>query len=252
MGGTNLLDRRKHSLTVSAVVLLCALSAVAQSAANEPQMTVDQIILRLAERNRERAANLKSYTGKRTYHLEYHGFPGGKEAEMLVTAAYNAPASKQFTVVSESGSKIILNRVFRRLLEGEQEALDPTNQRETAMTSDNYEFTLLRRESENHRDCYVMQVEPKRKNKFLIRGLVWVDAEDFAVTRIEAEPAKNPSFWISKTEIKHRYDKVGEFWLPVQNVSRTKVRLGGTATLTIEYDDYNVSGPLVSTIREIR
>jgi hypothetical protein len=88
---------------------------------------------------------------------------------------------------------------------------------------------------------FVLQAEPRRKNKFLFRGLVWVDAGDYAVARIDGEPAKNPSFWISKTTIYHRYLKVGDFWLPAQNVSRTEVLLGGTATLSIEYQDYTVS-----------
>ncbi len=39
------------------------------------------------------------------------------------------------------------------------------------------------------------RVEPQTNNKLLFRGRIWVDAEDFAVVRIEAVPAKNPSFW---------------------------------------------------------
>jgi hypothetical protein len=57
------------------------------------------------------------------------------------------------------------------------------------------------------------------------RGDIWVDATDFAVTKIEAEPAKRPSIWISKTVVHHTYRKLGEFWLPAQNESNTDVRL---------------------------
>jgi hypothetical protein len=67
-----------------------------------------------------------------------------------------------------------------------------------------------------------------------------VDAHDFAVTRIEAEPARNPSFWIKKTDIRHVYEKIGEFWLPEQNYTVTTVRLGGKAILTIDYQDYRI------------
>jgi outer membrane lipoprotein-sorting protein len=224
-------------------VLLLILVAVATTAQQPaaPQFTTDQIVSKLTERNRERAANLKGYTGNRTYRLEYHGFPGSKSAEMIVEARYIAPSEKQFRIVSESGSKLILNRVFHRLLTSEQEALDPENQRETAITTDNYNFKLEREEQDNDRRNFVLHVEPKRKNKFLFRGLIWVDAHDFAVSRIEAEPAKNPSFWISKTSVQHRYMKVGDFWLPAQNISKTDVRLGGDATLTIDYRDYVIS-----------
>ena len=62
-------------------------------------------------------------------------------------------------------------------------------------------------------------------NKYLYRKN-WVDAADFAISQIEAEPAKNPSFWIKKTEIHHRYGKLGEFWLPLRNWNRDQDAAG--------------------------
>jgi hypothetical protein len=69
-----------------------------------------------------------------------------------------------------------------------------------------------------------------------------VDDRDFAVCRIEAEPAKNPSMWITKTEIHHDYQKFEDFWLPVKNESVSNLRLGGHATLTITYQNYEING----------
>lgn len=227
------INRKCNCLLIAIVMLLPSLSFSAD--------TAEQIITKLAEHNRQRADALKGYTSKRTYQLHYRGFPGSKDAEMVVEAHYRAPSTKEFKIISESGSKVVINKVFHRLLTSEQEALNQDNQRETAMTTDNYDFKLEREEDENQRHYFVLHVEPKRKNKFLFRGLVWIDATDFAVARIEAQPAKNPSFWISKTEIQHRYVKIGEFWLPQQNISKTSVRLGGVATLTIDYGQYEVS-----------
>jgi hypothetical protein len=85
---------------------------------------------------------------------------------------------------------------------------------------------------------YVLEVDPKSKSKFNYRGKVWVDATDFAVTKIDAEPAQNPSFWTKKSEIHHEYMKVQDFWLPRRNESISYIRLGGRATLTIDYTDY--------------
>jgi hypothetical protein len=68
-----------------------------------------------------------------------------------------------------------------------------------------------------------------------------VDAEDFAVVRIEAAPAKNPSFWTKETKIEQVYGKVGNFWLPVSNRSSSEVRLGGHASFTIDYQDYRIT-----------
>jgi hypothetical protein len=58
---------------------------------------------------------------------------------------------------------------------------------------------------------------------------------------LEAEPAKNPSFWTKNSEIEQVYMKVSGFWLPVRNHSITEIRLGGTAELTIHYSNYRIT-----------
>ena len=68
-----------------------------------------------------------------------------------------------------------------------------------------------------------------------------MDAEDFAVTRIEAAPAKNPSFWTKETKIEQVYTKVGDFWLPASNRSTSAIRLGGQANFTIDYQNYLIT-----------
>jgi hypothetical protein len=84
----------------------------------------------------------------------------------------------------------------------------------------------------------VLEISPKTKNKFLIRGRIWVDAEDFAITRIEGSPAKNPSFWINSVQVLHRYERVGRFWLPVVNDSRAQAKIFGRTDVAIEYFGY--------------
>ena len=98
-------------------------------------------------------------------------------------------------------------------------------------------------ESNPSGSMYVLTVEPKTKSKFLFRGRVRVDADDFAVVRLEAEPAKNPSFWTKNSEIEQLYVKVGDFWLPERNHSISSIRLGGRAELTIEYQNYRITAP---------
>jgi hypothetical protein len=72
------------------------------------------------------------------------------------------------------------------------------------------------------------------------------------VTRIEAEPAENLSFWTKKSEIHCEYKKVRAFWLPARNESVSHIRLGGRATLTIEYKDYQVTdAPLPGGARTV-
>ncbi len=102
-------------------------------------------------------------------------------------------------------------------------------------------FELLGYEPSGTGGQYVFRVSPKFNSKYVYRGKLWVDGTDFAVTRIEAEPAQNPSFWTKKSEIHHEYEKVDGFWVPARNESVSYIRLGGRATLTIEYKDYRLA-----------
>jgi outer membrane lipoprotein-sorting protein len=217
------------------------LPATAQSQTVRAPLSTEQVVQNLVRMNALRAQELRSYQGKRIYRLDYHGFPGTRNAEMVVDVKYQSPGTKEFIIQSETGSKLIIDRVFKKLLQSEKEALEAENLRRTALNEANYVFTLLEYEITSAGSRYVLSVEPRRKDKFLYSGRIWVDAEDFAVVRIEAEPAKNPSFWTKNTKIEHRYVKVNDFWLPAQNHSLTSVRLGGRADLTIDYQDYQVT-----------
>jgi hypothetical protein len=87
----------------------------------------------------------------------------------------------------------------------------------------------------------VLDARPQSNNKFLFRGRIWVDAKDFAIIRVEGEPAVNPSWRTEKTDFQRHYRKIGDFWLPESNESKTKVRVFGTAVLTIDYRDYQIT-----------
>jgi hypothetical protein len=233
---------------LQSVLLLLALTAApwlrAQDgglAAAQPPLAAAEVVERLVRANAERAGRLKRVEGTRTYRLVYKGFPGDRQAEMVVTAVFDSPSSKEFKIVSASGSKLIQDRVFRRLMQSEQEALQPEVQRRNALDTTNYDFSLAGYEPAPNGARYILEVKPKTRSKFLYAGRIWVDAEDFAVIRIEAEPAKSPSFWTKRNQIQHEYAKVDGFWLPAHNLSISSIRLGGKATLTIEYTDYKVT-----------
>jgi hypothetical protein len=237
----------KMSRTLFCLLALCVVSAAQQSipglaenAAPAENITVAQIVARLTENNNRRQRELQSYVSQREYHLLYTGFPGKHEADLVVEMKYQSPDSKQYTVISESGPHAIVNRVFKKLLETEQAAADQRSQAGTALTDQNYMFELLGEEDIDGRPAYVMHVEPKTENHLLYRGRVWIDAADFALCKIDAEPAKRPSVWISKVQVHHTYRKVGDFWLPAQNESDTEVRIGGHAKLSINYGEYKV------------
>jgi hypothetical protein len=187
----------------------------------------------------ERTANLHSYAVIRRYVLDNARFH--KHAEMTVRMDCDASGRKQFKVLSESGTALIRNKVFRRLLETEQDGARAENRHETRITPQNYDFRLVGTETLEGRFSYVLDAAPKKPNKLLFRGRVWVDAEDAAVVRIEGSPAQNPSFWTTKVHFVHRFQKHGPFWLAASNHSETEVRIFGTTELKIEYSDYEVN-----------
>jgi hypothetical protein len=158
-----------------------------------------------------------------------------------VDVRYQSPGTKEFTIRSSSGSKLIIDKVFKKLLLAEKEAMAMEMQKCTALNGDNYDFTLVGYESTPSGSRYVLIVDPKTKDKFLYRGRIWIDPEDFAVVRLKAEPAKNPSFWTKNSEIEQVYMKVSHFWLPARNHSVSAIRLGGHADLMIEYTDYQIT-----------
>jgi hypothetical protein len=204
-------------------------------------LTAEQVVGNLVRRNRERAQALAAYQGTRVYRLEYHGFPGSRRAEMTVDVKYRSPGAKEFSVRTENGSRLVIDKVFRKLLQSEEEALTEENQARVALNNDNYRFVLAGYETMPTGPSYILSVEPRTNNKFLYRGRIWVDAVDFAVVCIDAAPAKTPSFWTKETRIEQVYAKVGEFWLPVSNRSTSAIRLGGHAYFTIDYQDYQIT-----------
>jgi len=221
-------------------LLIIGVPAVAQQVNVSAPLTADEVMGRVVKMNEVRAKALESYSSVRSYHLECHCL-SHKKADMVVRTDYQAPDKKEFTIVSQSGSGTVRDRVFEKLLEAEQESMRAENQQRSAITPENYTFQLSDYRKTETDEFYVLDVQPRSKNKFLFRGRIWVNAKDFAITRVEGEPAVNPSWWTVRTDFNRSYQKIGDFWLPESNESETKVRVFGTALLSIEYRDYRIT-----------
>ncbi len=218
-------------LAVALVSILIVTSGSAQ--------TSDAVVAAMMLRDAERIAALHGYTAMRRYELENRG--RHKRAEMLVKVTGHEDGSRTFETVSASGWGVVLKHVFPRLLEAEVESSRSDARDRSRITPENYSFEMVGTEEVRDRLAYVMAIEPKTKNKFLMRGRIWVDAEDYAIVRIEGQPAKSPSFWTKSVHFTHEYQKYGIFWFPVRDVSVNDVRIVGTTEMRIEYFDYAVT-----------
>ena len=236
---------------IAPLILVCVFwprGALAQSVvgANGSGVTAAKIIAKMLEMNRARQEALDSYTSDRTYQVHYSGTGGEHHAEIRVHAEYGAPDRKKLTVVSESGSKFLCEKVLRKIVDGELEAAGTTNRMQMSLSPENYDAELLGEEKVQTPDggpgirAWVLKMTPKADNKFMYRGKVWISQDDYAVMRIQGEPAKSPSWWIKRASFESRYVRRGEIWLPGKNVSSSHVRIGGEATLTIDYGTYPI------------
>lgn len=204
--------------------------------------SADQVVARMLAHDAERQRELHGYTAVRRYVLENSNHH--KQAEMLVRITCGEDGSKQFEVLQESGWSGARKHVFPRLLEAEVEAARPEFRERSRITPENYSFEISGIEWLRGRPTYVIAIEPRTTNKYLTRGRIWVDADEYAILRVEGKPARNPSFWIKSVHFVHDYDKSGAFWFPVSDRSETDVRIFGMTEMTIRYFDYVTTGAL--------
>jgi hypothetical protein len=199
------------------------------------------ILAKMAAHNRMRDEFLATYSVDREYTINNKRV--NKKALLTATMVFVAPEEKLFETTSFSGSGLLRKMVLNRLLETEKQSAQGAARINSAISTDNYNFEFVREDLCEGRLMYILRATPKKKSEVLIEGLMWVDGEDFAVTRVEGHPAKNPSFWIKRIRFEHQYGKFGDFWFPVKNASVTSVRIFGDTTVEIIYKNYLINEP---------
>ena len=203
------------------------------------EITGDAIFAKLVEFNHLRESRLRQYSVKSTYRVQND--KGEMRAETQALLRYRAPDTKEFKIISEKGSGLIRTRVFKALMDVEVETAAERNRLDSSITPNNYTLALLGEEEVAGSHCFVVQATPKRADKYLFTGKIWIHSVEFAIVQIEGQPAQNLSLWIKRVDFVRRYQKIGEFWLPLNNESITRVRLFGKNTLTTKYDNYEIN-----------
>lgn len=225
----------KHYFLLTALFLLTTSSAIAADNSG-PLPTAEEIVTRMGSRDLQRQVSMEGYAGMRRYVLENQHLH--KRAEMLVQVQGDPDGTKHFEVVSEEGWKAAHKHVLRKMLESESDTSGPDMRAKTKLNPENYEFEIIGTEAVADRTAYVLEIKPKRKDKYLFRGRIWVDTEDYALVRAEGNPAKNPSFWTKSTHFVQLYQKSGPLWFPLFTQSVTEAHIFGTTDVNIEYFDY--------------
>jgi hypothetical protein len=205
-----------------------------------PDIDESKLFTELLAHNELRNAALLGYTEQRTY--EVTDTTGKVRAQESGQMEYRAPDKKTFVTTSESGSGLVRRLALNPLIASEIEAASGKQHHDSSITPANYTFELLGEQQVGPYHCFVVRATPKRRDKYLFEGKVWIDTQDFAVVRIAGHPAKKLSFWIERADFVREYQRIDGFWLSKKDETFVKVRMYGHKVLTIDHQNYTVTG----------
>jgi hypothetical protein len=103
---------------------------------------------------------------------------GKVHAEESGRMEFRAPDQKTFVVTSETGSGLIRKMALKPLISSEIKAAAGKEHHDSAISPANYSLDILGEQQDGPYHCFVAQAVPKRKDKFLFEGKLWIDADD--------------------------------------------------------------------------
>lgn len=218
-----------RSIISASAVLLLAVFGFGQ---NGSTPDVGTIVSRMMGARQENLARMRAYVVKRDYQLlDKQKQP---RAQVIANIAYEPPDHKQYNIVRSTGG--IGGRVLLDIVRKETESSQETSRKD--ISPQNYEFQLQGQETIDGRNCYVLSLTPKREEKDLIRGKIWVDAADYRIHRLEGSPVKSPSWWIRDLHVLVVFASVDGMWLHTFTHAIANVRFSGqyvVETRDLEY-----------------
>jgi len=164
---------------------------------------------------------------------------------------FRPPANEKYRIQKSSGSHQG-QQVVQRVLDHEVEVTSNSDQTRIALNRDNYNFALIGEASLDGKPCYRLELKPKRKEKELISGELWVDQNSFFVRQIEGDLAKTPSWWLKKVHVKFTFADFDGSWLQASMEAVADVRIIGPHTLTSHTRDYRGAEKFASSRPRMR
>jgi outer membrane lipoprotein-sorting protein len=221
-----------------------ATCASAQTANITP--TIEAIIADMAQARAENQARFRSYVVTRDYKL-FGKEKAKTKVHLMADISFVPPASKKYSIQKADGAGFGATIVQRMLMSEVEIAKNYTS---TDFSADNYDFRFIHEGNIGGQRCYVLELFPKRKNKNLLYGKIWVDADTYLPRHIEGEPVKPPSWWLRSLRIELDYSEVGGMWLQTALEATAIVRILGPHTMIARDVKYQLSGLLVTVRRK--
>ena len=224
------------------LVALTALTALATAEHATPPTQFDPVLHRFLTRADE---PLLSYRGTRRLEGRNERFnvSGWMEIATELTAG-----GFHYRVIDEGGSDLIRKRVFRPMLENEEQVFASGDAARSSFTSINYELTPG---DSVEPGLVKLFARPKRKDVTLIDGAVYITNTDADLVRVEGQLAKSPSFWTRRIEVVKQYARVAGLRVPVRIDSTAQIRLAGASTMTMTYDYEMINGINVTSSQAV-
>jgi hypothetical protein len=129
--------------------------------------------------------------------------------------------------------------VFDRLLRTEEETSSGQERHDSAISDNNYQFTIIGEENLRTCRCFILEVKPKRTDKYLFEGKLWIDTQDFGIAKISGHPAAKLSFWITSADFVREFQRVDGSWS--RDETNVQLKMNGTRVFGIEDQQYVIN-----------
>jgi hypothetical protein len=90
------------------------------------------------------------------------------------------------------------------------------------------------------RDCFVLDISPRRKAPNLLEGTLWVDEKDGSIVEIQGTASASPSVFTGPTRMMRHYANVNGYAMATHARAVSNSFLFGQTVVTIDYRDYQV------------
>jgi hypothetical protein len=187
---------------------------------------------------------LTQYRARR--HLKARNERFNKEGWLDAITELDPAQGFRYSILAEDGSGLIRNRVLRRALEAEKQALAEGEVGRSAISAANYQIAFGAHDAENGLDR--LRIIPLRKEQMLVDGTISVLAKDGELVRIEGRLAKSPSFWTNRVDIVRRYGRVQGVHVPLSIESTANLKIVGDSVFSMTYTYESLNGRPVTAI----
>src|ERR1700730_3730591 len=174
-------------------VFLVALALSSQMPASTPEIKfpdLSLIVQRLEDVQHQNSARSRPYEVTREYKV-FRGDDKQPTSEVMTQIDFVPPDMKTYKITQARGNSRG-EKMVREILDRETESAKKGPGSEISRA--NYDFLFVGQENFGVVPEYVLGIVPKRKDKYLLRGQIWVNASSFRIRRIEGVPAKSHPF----------------------------------------------------------